>query len=94
MSLAEYAGPANSNIVFPFLVGEQIVGAFRDHHDGSAQIVLVLASGFGFVINDNGSYWHETQQGTERRVQRRRAELDARIDEMRLLNAGVPGGSA
>lgn len=90
MSLAEYAGPSNSAEVFPFLVGEQITGAFQDHRDGSAQIVLVMTSGVSLVINANGAYWRENEDDTRRRVQRRRSELNARIGELRLLDAGVP----
>lgn len=90
MTLSGYRGPANSPDIFPYLVGEHIVGAFRDVDGGHGQIVLILESGHSLVVNDNGAYWQEDERDTRGRVQKRRRELESRLLELRLLSAGVP----
>lgn len=85
MSLRDYTGPANSEQMFPFLVGETIRGVFES--DG---LHLVFEDGTAFAlcaIGGGGSpaYWKEHPDEVRRkleRLQRRLAAVDAELQEV------------
>ena len=84
MSLRDYTGPANSEQMFPFLVGETIRGVFKS--DG---LYLVFEDGTAFALCTIGggspAYWKECSDEVRRKLERLRGRLaavDAELQEV------------
>lgn len=82
--LTQCMGSSNSETVFRHLVGERIVAAFRD----GTHLVLQMESGPALVLTSLGgetspAYFVEAPEETQKRANRRRAEIRRMIEELR-----------
>jgi len=84
--LKDYKGSANSSAILQYLVGEEIAGTFID----GPYLILVMKSGDGLTMTSLGgevtpSYSHESKQEIKARIDRRRREIQEKIEQLRGL---------
>jgi hypothetical protein len=90
MSLSDYNGPANSDAILRYMVGEKIAGAYMD----GGNVYLVTESGCALGITSmtdirDGrippAMWVESARATKNLLDRKRAFLQGQIDELGTL---------
>lgn len=85
--LSDYKGPSNSPEMLQYLVGERIEGAFVD----GAHLILMLSSGKSLILTAFGecvpAMYPESKEKTQKRVSKRKAEIERKQWELNLLTA-------
>ena len=91
MPIAEYKGPANHTGIFKHLIGETIKASFVDYQ---GHVWLITPSDYALVFAgfDGGSqqaFWIEAPDQVRAAVEKRRGDLQAKIQELRHLVPGI-----
>lgn len=88
--LTEFKGAANSREIFQYLVGETITAAFINDE---GRVVIVCASGaaieFGSMSGLDGPkspvYWKVGVEDLKRMIEKRRGDIERKLNELRDL---------
>lgn len=90
MAIADYKGPANHLSLIPYLIGETVKASFVDS-DG--RLWIIMQSGWALTAaafsTSAPAFAPEPPDQVTKAVEKRKAEVQSKISELRLLVPGI-----